>query len=62
MLAVDADNAAALAVYRAFGMKDSGAIYEGRKVVKIVSVSHRFYILTKKEIRIVKEQSDAEHY
>lgn len=30
MLAVDADNAAALAVYRAFGMSDSGSIFEGR--------------------------------
>lgn len=30
MLAVDADNVAAIAVYRAFGMVDSGPIYEGR--------------------------------
>lgn len=29
MLAVDADNAAALAVYRAFGMIDSGPIFDG---------------------------------
>lgn len=30
VLAVDADNAAALAVYRAFGMIDSGPVYAGR--------------------------------
>jgi len=30
MLAVDADNVAAIAVYRAYGMEDSGPIFEGR--------------------------------
>ena len=30
VLAVDADNSAALAVYRSFGMTDSGPIYSGR--------------------------------
>lgn len=29
MLAVDADNTAALAVYRGFGMEDSGAVFHG---------------------------------
>lgn len=29
MLAVDADNAAALAIYHAYGMEDSGPIFEG---------------------------------
>jgi len=39
MLAVDADNTAAIAVYRSFGMDDSGAIYEGRN-----GPEHRFKI------------------
>jgi len=39
MLAVDADNAAALAVYRAFGMADSGPIYQGQD-----GLEHRFEI------------------
>jgi len=39
MLAVDADNAAALAVYRAFGMTDSGPIHEGNH-----GLEHRFEI------------------
>ncbi len=30
VLSVDADNAAALAVYRGFGMVDSGAVFKGR--------------------------------
>ncbi len=39
MLAVDADNASALAVYRGFGMIDSGPVFEGPD-----GAEHRFEI------------------
>lgn len=38
VLAVDAENMAALKVYRNFGMKDSGPIYSGR-----IGKEHRFF-------------------